>query len=316
MSLVLTSTLNMSHNEWLEARRSGIGGSDVSAICGLNKYKSPIGIYLDKIGAQEKKEEQSEAAYWGNTLEELVAREFTKRTGKKVRNRNAMLQHEEYPWMLANLDRVVVGENAILECKTTSAYLSQEWEGEEIPAAYILQVQHYLAVTGYKKAYIACLIGGQKFVYKEIEKDQEIIDYLIKLEKDFWLNHVEKKIPPPVDGSEASSEVLSLMYPKATIDETINLDEDVQNLINKREDLKIKESEIKESINEIDNRIKNLMGEHSAAIAGEYKITWSNSTTSRFDTKTFKEKCPDLYKQYLKETSSRRFSIKKMKEAK
>ncbi|MEG2811728.1 MAG: YqaJ viral recombinase family protein [Clostridium sp.] len=316
MSLVLASTSNMAHDEWLEARRYGIGGSDVSGICGLNNYKSPLNIYLDKVGEHIGEHEQSEAAYWGNTLEEVVAREFTKRTGKKVRNRNVILQHKDYPWMLANLDRVVVGENAILECKTASAYLLKDWDGEEIPDAYILQVQHYLAVTGYEKAYIACLVGGQKFIYKEVEKDQEIIDYLINIEKDFWLNHVEKKVPPPVDGSKASSEVLNIMYPKATVEEVINLDTEIQGLLKHREELKTKESEIEESINKIDNRIKNLMGEHATAVAGEFKITWSNVTSKRVDSKKLKEKCPDIYKQYLKEISSRKFQIKKMKEAK
>lgn len=316
MSLVLASTSNMAYDEWLETRRYGIGGSDVSGICGLNNYKSPLNIYLDKVGEHVGEHEQSEAAYWGNTLEEVVAREFTKRTGKKVRNRNAILQHKDYPWMLANLDRVVVGENAILECKTASAYLLKDWDGEEIPDAYILQVQHYLAVTGYEKAYIACLVGGQKFIYKEVEKDQEIIDYLINIEKDFWLNHVEKRVPPPVDGSKASSEVLNIMYPKAIVEEVINLDIEVQDLIKHREELKTKESELEESINEIDNRIKNLMGEHATAVVGEFKITWSNVTSKRVDSKKLKEKCPDIYKQYLKEISSRKFQIKKIKEAK
>lgn len=227
-----------------------------------------------------------------------------------------IFKHKEFLWILANLDRVVVGERAILECKTASAYLSDEWNGEEIPEAYILQVQHYLAVTGYDRAYLACLVGGQKFVHKSIERDEEVIKAIIDIEKDFWINHVEKRIPPPVDGSEATKNALKQLYDKAVIDEPISLDEEIQDLIRKREDLKKEESQTKENIQEIDNKIKSLMGKHSKAIAGEYKISWSNSSRKSFDTETFKEKCPDLYKQYLRETSSRRFSIKKMKEVK
>ncbi|KMT21573.1 hypothetical protein CLCY_2c03350 [Clostridium cylindrosporum DSM 605] len=306
----------MEHIEWLKARKNGIGGSDVSAICGLNKYKSPIGVYLEKVEREVQGQEQSEAAYWGNRLEEIVAKEFTKRTGKKVRSRNVILQHKDYPWMLANLDRVVVGERAILECKTANSFLAKEWDGEEVPAAYILQVQHYLAVTGYKTAYIACLIGGQKFIHKTIERDNEIIEYLIEMEKEFWVNHVEKREPPKIDGSEASSKVISMLYPEAKSDEEIVLDKDISKLINKRIELKEQEEHIKEKINEIDNQIKSSMGEHSKAIAGDFRVTWSNSITSRFDSKSFKENCPNLYKQYLKQGSTRRLFINKVKEAK
>jgi putative phage-type endonuclease len=167
-SNVLVNTLNITKDEWLVWRNRGIGGSDVGAIVGLNKWKSALDIYLDKTG-RGKEYQENESAYWGNTLEEVVAREFEKRTGKKLKRRNAILQHPEYTFMLANVDRLLIGEKAGFEAKTVSAYGAEEWEGEEIPESYVLQCMHYMIVTGLKKWYIACLIGGQKFVYKEIE---------------------------------------------------------------------------------------------------------------------------------------------------
>ena len=161
---VLANTLHMDRKAWLEARKQGLGGSDVATIAGLSKWKSQVQVFLEKTQAIEQEDVQSEA-YFGNVLEEVVAQEFAKRTGLKVQRRNAILQHPAYPWMLANVDRLIVGERIGLECKTASEYL-KKWEGEEIPVTYLLQCQHYMAVTGYEAWWIAVLIGGNKFVYK------------------------------------------------------------------------------------------------------------------------------------------------------
>lgn len=159
MVLAKITTADMSRDEWLDARRAGIGGSDVGAIMGFNQYKSAYQVFLEKTG-QYHEEVDNEAVYFGNALEDFVAQEFAKRTGKKVRRLNKMLVYPEHDFMLANLDRVVVGERAVLECKTASEYVKEAWEGEEIPASYLCQVHHYLAVTGFEKAYIAVLVGG------------------------------------------------------------------------------------------------------------------------------------------------------------
>lgn len=220
---VLVNTLNMDHKQWLQARMQGIGGSDVSAIAGLNKWKSPVQVFLEKTQVIKKDDVQSEAAYFGNVLEEVVAKEFSKRTELKVQRRNAILQHPEYPWMLANVDRLIVGEKIGLECKTASEYFKKEWGDEEVPTAYILQCQHYMAVTGYEAWWIAVLIGGNKFVYKKIEREEELIQYIIDIEKSFWQNHVEKNEPPMFDGSEASAELLKHLYPNSIEDSFVSL---------------------------------------------------------------------------------------------
>ncbi|RXU75170.1 phage tail tape measure protein [Enterococcus faecium] len=170
------STLEMSRQEWIEDRKKGIGGSDVGTILGLNKWKSPYQLWLEKTGQVVLEETASEPAYWGNILEEVVAKEFQERTGKKVRRRNQVFEHPLHPFLRANIDRDVVGENAILECKTANQFLGKEWEGEEVPLSYLCQVQHYMNVLNKDYCYIAVLIGGQKFIWKRIERDQELID--------------------------------------------------------------------------------------------------------------------------------------------
>ncbi|MDG1603824.1 YqaJ viral recombinase family protein [Bacillus paranthracis] len=307
---VLITTEDMAHEQWLEARKAGIGGSDAAAIAGLNKWSSPIAVYYDKTSETVKDQLPSEAAYFGNVLEEIVAEEFSKRTNLQVRTCNAILQHPEYPWMLANVDRLVVGEKVGLECKTASEYLKKEWEGEEIPASYLLQCQHYMAVTGYKAWWIAVLIGGNKFIYKKIERDEEIIQYLIEIEKDFWLNHVEKGIPPMFDGSEASSTLLKEMYPDSVEDSEIELGNEVELLIEARDQVDKEIKALEEQKAEYENKIKAKLGTNEVGKTENYKVSWKTQVSNRIDSKRLKEEQPELYKQYKKESKSRKFTVK------
>ncbi|TCS80355.1 YqaJ viral recombinase family protein [Tepidibacillus fermentans] len=308
---VLAMTNEMSREEWLKARRNGIGGSDAAAIAGLNKWKSPVAVYLEKTGMVEVEEVFSEAAYFGTLLEDVVAQEFSKRTGLKVRRKNAILQHPEYPFMIANVDRLIVGENAGLECKTASEYLKDEWKDDDIPASYLIQCQHYMAVTGFDSWWIAVLIGGNKFIYKKIERDEEIIQYLINIEKDFWDNHVVKRIPPMFDGSKASSDLLKALYPEAEHDSEIELDSEADTLITALEQVNEELKQLEEKKAEYENRIKAKLGDFERGIASNHIVTWKTINSSKFDSTRFKKEHPDLYKQYVKESSYRRFSIKR-----
>lgn len=311
----LISTLNMEREDWLNWRKKGIGGSDVGAICGISKYKSVIDVYLDKIGQSEEKE-QSEAAYWGNALEEVVAQEFTKRTGKKVRRRNTMFQCSEYPFMLANIDREIIGEKAFLECKTVSIYGADDWEGDSIPDSYMLQIQHYMAVLGedYTHCYIAVLIGGQRFVWKEIKRDQELINYIIDIEKDFWYK-VENKILPHVDGTEASEKALNYLYPQAKESEVVlNLNNDIEYAILELDKIKADIKKLEEEKTLRENRIKEYLGECEVAKNDHYIVKWSNvKGRETFDTKRFKIEHPELANNYLKVGEpSRKLNIKSL----
>ncbi|AWC45822.1 hypothetical protein CG477_016795 [Bacillus cytotoxicus] len=211
---VIARTTDLTREEWLEIRRQGIGGSDLAAVLNLSDWNSPMSLYLDKIG-ELKEKPQSEYAYWGNVLEDIVAREFTKRTGLKVRRKNEMLRSKKYPFMMANIDRELIGRKEGLECKTTSEYKRGEWKGDNIPTQYILQCQHYMAVTGYKRWHIAVLIGGNKFEFKTIERDEDIIKMAIKKCDVFWNNFVAKRIPPAVDGLKPTTDSLKEIYEKS-----------------------------------------------------------------------------------------------------
>ena len=113
------STINMGREEWLKLRKNGIGGSDAGAVCGVNPYSSAIQVFVDKR-SDDISDYDNEAMREGRDLEDYVAKRFTDETGKKVRKANYMYIDEDYPFMFADVDRLIVGENAALECKTVN----------------------------------------------------------------------------------------------------------------------------------------------------------------------------------------------------
>jgi putative phage-type endonuclease len=310
-AVVLANTKDMSHEEWLQTRTRGIGGSDAAVVLGLSKYKTPFELWLEKTGQVTLESSTSEAAYFGALLEDLVAKEFEKRSGKKVRKRNAMFQHPKHDFILANIDRFVVGEKAILECKTASAFLSKEWEGDEIPEAYIVQMQHYLGVLGpkYKKGYFAVLIGGQKFIWKEIERDDELIEMIFEAEIDFWNNYVLTEKPPALDGSSAAEQFLAERFTKAEEEKTINLKAEFKDKIERWNELKALIKELENEKNEIENQIKYELKDATYGFIGNYRAEWKQFTRNQVDSKKLKTEFPEIYAKVVKQTSYRKFAI-------
>jgi len=307
---VLVSTADLPYEDWLEYRRKGIGGSDASVVCGVSRYKSPVELWLDKTG-QLPNQEAGEAAYWGTQLEALVRTEFTKRTGIEVQQVKQLLQSEEYPFMLANLDGLCEHPDyglCIFEAKTASAYKAGEWD-DAIPDEYLLQIQHYMAVTGYQGAYIAALIGGNTFKWKFVKRDEELIAMLIELEAAFWEN-VQNGTPPALDGSDASAKFLSQRFPESAPMSQIILPEDAAALI-RQYDVACEQLEtVTEQKQEAENRLKEMLGENEMGTVGERIVTWKTVSQERLDSKTLKAEHPMLYKKYVSKTSHRRFSIK------
>lgn len=307
---VLVSTENMPYEDWLEYRKQGIGGSDASVVCGINRYKSPVELWMEKTG-QLPHQEAGEAAYWGTQLEPFVRAEFTKRTGIEVSRRNELLQSEEHPFMLANLDGFCevpdVGP-CIFEAKTASAYKVGEWE-DAIPDEYALQLAHYMAVTGYAGAYIAVLIGGNTFKWKFIERDEELISMLIQLETDFW-NHVQDGTPPPLDGSDASAKFLAERFSNSTPRSHITLPDTAANLLAQYDEACEELEAVTERKQKAENLLKEMIGENEVGTAGDRVITWKSVSQERLDSKTLRAEHPVLYKKYVNQTSYRRFSVK------
>jgi predicted phage-related endonuclease len=178
-----------------------------------------------------------------------------------------------------------------------------------VPPDYVLlQVHHYLAVTGLSYAYVAVLIGGQDYRHYLVERDQEIIDYLIKIESDFW-KLVENRTPPEIDGSQSSTEVLNILY-KNSKPEQIELPPTTLELIQQFEQAQAEEKAAKERKEEAANKLKALLGENEVGAVGERLVTWKQVVSNRLDSKALKDELPDIYEKYCKESISRRFAIK------
>ena len=307
---IIADTKDMSKIEWLKHRQAGIGGSDASCIAGLNPWKSAIQLYMDKK-EEDPQEVKSLRMELGNRLEGLVAELFTEATGLKVRNVNGILKNDKYPFAIANIDRAIVGEKAFLECKTTNSYALKEWE-EGVPAHYEIQCLHYMAITGATYCYIAALIGNSDFIWHKIERDQETIDYLMQIERDFWENNIEKDVVPMPDGSDAYSEYLKKKYDKSNGQVIeLHLLENGVNKLNRYDeivaDIKVLESEKKL----IEQEIQFHMEEFEVAKIGDRKVTWKSSSRNTIDSKKLKAEMPDIAQQYMKTSTSRTFRVGK-----
>ncbi|CEP84001.1 phage-type endonuclease [[Clostridium] sordellii] len=307
---VIADTKTMTKEEWLKNRQGGIGGSDASAIAGLNPWKSSIQLYMDKK-EENPQEIKSLRMELGNRLEGLVAELFTEEAGLKVRNVNGILKNEKYPFALANIDRAIVGEKAFLECKTTNSFALKEWQ-DGVPPHYEIQCLHYMAITGATHCYIAALIGNSDFIWHKIERDQETIDYLMQIEKEFWEENILKDIVPLPDGSDAYSEYLKEKYKKSNGQEIeLHLLKDgPQKLLRYDEivtDIKALETEKKL----IEQEIQLHMEEFEVAKIGDRKITWKTSSRNSIDSKKLKSEMPDIAAQYTKTSTSRTFRIGK-----
>ena len=303
----LVLTLNLDKKEWLKYRKQGIGGSDAGAVCGLNPYRTAMQVYQDKI-SEETEEIDSEAMRQGREFEDYVARRFTEATGKKVRRANEMFYQEKYPFMLADVDRMVVGENAGLECKTASPYMTEQWKDGKIPLSYQIQCLHYMAVCGAEAWYIAVLIYGKEFKYYRIERDEEMIADLIRIEQNFWEEHVLKRQMPSPDGSKLADSVIAEYY-KQTIAETIPLT-GFNEKIKRRQELSEIIGKMDTEKRQIEQELKLYLGEAEIAENEQYRVSWKAVQSNRLDEKRLKEEQPEIYEKYKKSVLSRRFTVK------
>ena len=280
--------------EFLTARRLGIGGSDIGAIMGLSKWKSPVDVWLDKTCRTEPDLEMSEASYFGVELESFVATEYSKRSGNKVQRVNQMMRHTEHNWMLANIDRAVVADGSrarldkdgklvgikgLLECKTASAYLEREWSDGSAPLAYVAQCQWYMAVTGAEWCDLSVMIGGQKYVCHRIEREDRLIDAIIDAGYQFWFNNVLADVPPTPRTPE---ETLAL-FPTNASDDLVLASDDIMHALDEYQLLKQKAKSVDDEMAVVKAAIQSFIGPHSGLcdLQGSPLATWKQNKPSQ-----------------------------------
>lgn len=307
----MVSTIDLDKKDWLRYRKMGITGTDAGAICGLNPYVSAFQIYQDKI-TDEIEELDNESMRQGRDMEEYVAFRFTEQTGLKVRKANAIFQNKEHPIMLADFDRMIVGladgKRAGLECKTVSPYSADKWADGNIPLHYQLQVQHYLAVSGYDCWYIAALIFGKEFIIRRIDRDEELIQNLITIEERFWNENIMKQIMPEPDGSDNCSKLIVEMYYKSDQEKAIQL-LGCNELLNRRQEIDSLLKKMEKEKAQIEQKIKLEMQDAAYGMTEDYRVSWVSYDSVRLDSKKLKEEQPEIYDKYCKMSSTRRFTV-------
>lgn len=304
--LIRIPTLNMTHDEWLCERRKAIGGSEAATIIGLNPWSSPFTVWADKLGKLPPKED-NEAMRIGRDLENYVAQRFTEQTGKKVRRENAILRNPKLPFAHANVDRMIVGEDAGLECKTTSVLNEKRFKNGAFPDNYYVQCVHYMMVTGCKKWYLAVLVLGKEFRVYEIERDEEEIAALARSEAEFW-GYVEQQTPPPADGTDSTSETITAIYPDST-EETVGLslyERDLREYMSLSAQIKALEARK----NEVANKVKAYMNTAGKGESESYKVSFASAEKSTFDAKRFALEHKNInLDSYYKKSKYRTFKV-------
>ena len=310
-------TKDLSRQDWLEERKAGIGASEAAAAVGLSPWQSQLELWMLKTGRMADQPEDSDQArapmYWGNVLEPVVAKHYQQLTGRKVRRVNAILQHPEEPWMLANLDYRVVGSDdvQILECKTVGQYGLKHWQNG-VPEYIQCQVQHQLAVTGQQAADVAALICGQEFRVYRIERDDALIEQMMELERQFW-TQVQLDTPPSADASESARNALAQLYPTDSGDCLDWSGEPEQNhafqqLLEVREQL----DQLKTQETGLKSQLQQALGDASEAVLADGRISFKRTNDQTvLNSKALLKDHPELLERYpTTRKGSRRFLVK------
>jgi putative phage-type endonuclease len=298
--------------DWLEARRTGIGGSDVAAILGLSKWKTPLQVYQEKRGELPPQDDNA-AMRWGRYLEPVVRQAYADETGREVRLPTELIRHPVYEHMIANLDGVAGGATEpmrIFEAKTArSADGWGEPGSDQVPQAYLLQVQHYMEVTGVAVADVAVLIGGSDFRLYEVPADRELQEMLIDAEADFWSRVQRAEPPEPVTVADAIAR-----WGRSSKEGAVVAGPAVIAAVETLRAIKEQKEAIEASEEGAKAIILKALGEHDTLTdaAGRALATWKASKPAlRFDTSAFKVAHADLYAQFVKAgEASRRFLLK------
>ena len=285
--------------EWHAIRRTGLGGSDLPAICGLNPYTSPLEIWHRKIGTdipQRRDDVLSEAAENGQDLEPFVASRFTKKTGLPAIDHPGTLRRPDLSWALVNLDRITYenGEPGVVELKTRSSYALADWL-DDIPVDVQIQMQWQMAVTGWQFGYAACLIGGQRTIVHRLDRDGEMVNHLLAIADEFW-GWVQEGTAPPVDGSHATGQLLERLHANPDMQSVIADADTVEPLLRQRATAKEQIAAGEIALLDAENQLKAIAGDAiEVHIRGEKAYSWPRySRKGRIDFAALAEDWPDI----------------------
>lgn len=311
----IKEAIPVTRDEWLKQRSKGLGGSDAGAVMGLNPYKSAYSLWAEKTGQISNVVEENEAIRLGNDLEDYVAKRFAKQENKRIKRSSYCYQSKEFPFMRANVDRLIVGENAALECKTANPFKDGDYSNDIIPPSYYCQCLHYMAVCGFDRMYLAVLVFQKSFYTYVIDRGNEAVEAdiraLIKAESEFW-KLVENGTPPDVDGSESTAQTLKQLHKDElkTVFDLTAYDEKLDEI----QELKEQQKELKARQKTLENELKEVLIGCDYGQSSIYNVSAKVTTSSRFDTDKFKKENLKIYNSYKKETQTQTLRINRRKD--
>jgi len=298
-----------------QIRFQGIGGSDVAAMLGLSPWRTPMSLYLEKVNHLVD-ENQNLFMELGHDLEPIVAKYFEKKTNKKCELAEETIIHPEFKFMLANVDRRIADENALLECKATGELTkSKGWGDEgtdEMPQHYLLQIAHYAMVCNVEIVYLAAMSWGREVKIYTYQRNHKLEAKLLQREKDFWLNHIEKRIPP----APTNLEDVKAFWADAGMGKILSADKAIEDSWEKMSVINKQIKELEKQKEELQFRLCEAIQDNEIVkdAAGKVLITWKNRSNNRFDVTAFKKEHPDLFDKFTKQSTTRVFLLKESKE--
>ena len=315
MSAYIKERIPVNRDEWLRQRSKGLGGSDAGAVVGLNPYKSAYSLWAEKTGQISNVVEENEAIRLGNDLEDYVAKRFAEQENKKIKRSSYCYQSKEFPFMRANVDRLIVGENSALECKTANPFKDGDYSNDIIPPTYYCQCLHYMAVCGFDRMYLAVLVFQKGFYTYVIDRGNEAVESdiraLIKAESEFW-KLVEDGTAPDIDGSESTAQTLKQLHKDElkTVFDLTEYDEKLDEI----QELKEQQKELKTRQKTLENELKEILINCDYGQSSIYNVSAKVTTSNRFDTDKFKKENLKIYNSYKKETQTQTLRINRRKD--
>lgn len=296
--------------EQLAARRNGIGGSDVGAICGKNKWMTIQDVYLDKKGLRPPRPESPQAK-WGKIQEPYICANYCEVFNKEVFVPNETYYHKDYPFMLANVDGLIETDG-ILEVKTVT-YNNAEWGAtgtDQIPKSYALQCHHYMLVCDRAYTDIALLSMGYKESFYRIYRDSDIDKKLIEIESWFW-NECVLKDQPPLARADKMINEMNAVLDKPLEGSIYNADmmDAFHQLLHHMELRKFHADEEETYKKYIGDFLQGCQKESLQSKDGVPLVTYKLNKRSSMDTKSFQQEHPELYEKYLRETKYYYFKV-------
>lgn len=300
-----------------EARRTYLGSHDTSAISGLNPYRKPINVFMDKL-AMSTPQEPTERMRWGLSLQSAILAEFADRIGGVELEPEHFIRHSSLPWFGGTPDATIAGRKAGVDAKNVQ-FNRGEW-GEEhtdqVPRYILFQCHHFLALTGYDVWHVAALFGGCEFKIYDIERDNELAEMIIEMDGRFWSEHIQMEIPPEVDDSEGWKKYAERMHPRdnglvrAATDDELVLFRELRDTANALKRYGRREDELK-------NMLRNSIGDDAGIDCGEFgRVSYRlGKGRETIDTAILKAQYPAIAKECTRTGKPKRMLRPTFKEA-